>query len=70
MIGEGPPASKKKIWHGLRDRMNHLESAGIVIPADIGDAAWSAHRVATGVAGSVPHPPQINERGQRVAMWF
>jgi predicted RNase H-like nuclease len=84
MMGEGPPASKKKIWHGLRDRMNRLESAGIVIPADIGDAAqadpddvldaaaaaWSAHRVATGVAGSMPDPPQMNECGRRVAMWF
>jgi hypothetical protein len=84
MMGDGPPKAGKKSWHGQRDRMARLESAGIVIPAEIGDAgqagpddvldaaaaAWSAHRIATHVACSVPDPPQSNERGQRMAIWY
>jgi predicted RNase H-like nuclease len=84
MMGDGQPKAGKKSWHGQRDWMAHLESAGIVIPAEIGDAgqagpddvldaaaaAWSAHRIATHVACSVPDPPQSNERGQRMAIWY
>lgn len=84
MMGDGPPKAGKKSWHGQRDRMARLQSAGIVIPAEIGvagqvgaddvldaaAAAWSAHRIATKVARSVPDPPQINERGQRLAIWY
>ncbi|OBF98931.1 hypothetical protein A5772_13910 [Mycolicibacter sinensis] len=84
MMGDGPPKAGKKSWHGQRDRMARLESAGIVIPAEIGDAgqagpddvldaaaaAWSAHRIETHVACSVPDPPQSNERGQRMAIWY
>lgn len=85
MIGGGiPPESKKKTWRGQWDRVSRLESAGIVIPADIGAAAeaapddvldaaaaaWSARRIADGCGVSVPDPPQLNERGQFSAIWY
>lgn len=84
MMGNGPASMSKKTWHGQRDRIARLESNGIVVPTDLGAAAaaspddildaaaaaWSAHRIATNVSGSLPNPPQINERGQRVAIWY
>jgi predicted RNase H-like nuclease len=84
MMGGGPPASSKKTWHSLQDRMGRLASAGIVVPGDLGAAAqagaddvldaaaaaWSAHRLAMGVGVSLPDPPQINERRQVSAIWF
>jgi len=36
---------------------------------DAAAAAWSAHRVATGVVQSLPEPPEIVQ-GQLVAIWF
>jgi predicted RNase H-like nuclease len=50
-----------------------LGEAGKVPPDDILDAAaaaWSAHRIANNLCGTIPNPPQINERGQRVAIWY
>lgn len=84
MMGDGPVPMSKKTWHGQRDRMRRLGLQGIVIPADVGKAgeappddiidaaaaAWSAHRIAINLCGTIPSPPQINERGQRVAMWY
>ncbi|SPM43606.1 Predicted nuclease (RNAse H fold) [Mycobacterium numidiamassiliense] len=83
-MGDGPALMSKKTWHGQRDRMTRLGAQGIVIPAEIGvaaeaspddildaaAAAWSADRIATGCCGSIPSPPQINERRQRVAIWY
>jgi predicted RNase H-like nuclease len=64
-------------WRGdiscPRRRGRACQWAAQADPDDVLDAAaaaWSAHRVATGVAGSMPDPPQVNERGQRVAKWF
>jgi predicted RNase H-like nuclease len=84
MMGGGPALMSKRTWHGQHDRMTRLGAHGIVIPTEIGDAAaappddildaaaaaWSAHRIANNQCGSIPNPPQINERGQRVAMWY
>lgn len=84
MMGDGPPSAAKKTWHGLQDRISRLAAVGIAVPADIGAAAqagpddvldaaaaaWSAHRLASGQGRSIPDPPQINERGQRSAIWF
>lgn len=75
---------KKKSWRGQRARLRILAGHGIDIPEDLGPAvaavpaddvldaaaaAWSAHRIATGTAFSLPDPPQVNERGQRLAIW-
>jgi predicted RNase H-like nuclease len=82
----GPAVMSKRTWHGLRDRLERLESVDIVLPVELGDvrarevppndvldaaaAAWSAGRLANDRGESVPTPPQINERGQRSAIWY
>jgi predicted RNase H-like nuclease len=75
----------KKTWRGQRARLRVLVAAGIDVPEDLGadvarvpaddvlDAAavaWSAVRIHAGRASCVPDPPQYNERGQRMAIWF
>ena len=56
----------------------------IEIPNDLGDAgtagaedtlgeaavAWSAHRIATGDAASLPCPPERNTADLRVEIWY
>ncbi|CAM3339134.1 DUF429 domain-containing protein [Mycobacterium frederiksbergense] len=75
---------KKKSWRGQRARLRILTSHGIDIPEDLGRAvaavpaddvldagaaAWSAHRIATGAAFSLPDPPQVDGRGRQLAIW-
>lgn len=74
----------KKTWGGISQRRKLLVAAGIRIPDDISvlghaapddvldatAAAWTAHRVATRVAQSLPEPPEQDELGRRVAIWF
>jgi predicted RNase H-like nuclease len=58
---------------------------GIGVPADIGPAglraavddvldatvaAWSAKRIASGIARSLPDPPERDAEGQPVAIWY
>lgn len=73
----------KKSWRGQRARLRVLAAHGIDLPEDLGAAAhvpaddvldaaavaWSAARIAAGRAYSVPDPPRVNERGQRIAIW-
>ncbi|MDE3723551.1 DUF429 domain-containing protein [Nocardiopsis sp. N85] len=72
----------KKTWNGQAERRRLLDSAGILPPDDLAEAgsvplvdvldataaAWSAHRVATGAAGSHPDPPQLDGAGGPVAI--
>jgi predicted RNase H-like nuclease len=37
---------------------------------DAAAVAWSAQRIAVGAANCLPDPPERNERGQRLAIWF
>ncbi|MGV0874269.1 DUF429 domain-containing protein [Mycolicibacterium sp. XJ879] len=75
----------KKTWRGQRARLRVLAQAGVVVPEDLGaevgqvpaddvlDAAavaWSADRIARGEAVCVPDPPQRNEHGQLIAIWY
>jgi predicted RNase H-like nuclease len=83
-MGLPPGSGGKKSWSGQRARLRLLRSVGVDLPDDLGGAgevppddvldaaavAWSADRVAGGIAASVPEPPQINERGQQVAIWY
>ncbi len=83
-MGGRPAPFSKKTWQGQHDRVERLEAHGITIPAKLGKAAqvppddildaaaaaWSAHRIAMNRCGTIPIPPQINERGQRVAIWY
>lgn len=83
-LGLRPEDGSKKIWRGQRARLRVLEAAAIVLPEDLGHAvakvpaddvldaaaaAWSAHRIALGIATCIPNPPQLNERGQQLAIW-
>ena len=61
-----------------------LEEAGIVLPGflkEAGDipvddvldaavAAWSAKRIAEGLAGCVPLEQSLDERGRKIAVWY
>jgi predicted RNase H-like nuclease len=84
MMGHGPASMSKKTWRGQHDRAARLAAQGITIPSELGAAdavppddvldaaaaAWSAHRIAMKSCATIPNPPQINERGQRIAMWY
>jgi predicted RNase H-like nuclease len=83
MAGAPLPHSKTT-WAGQAMRRTLLARAGIVLPDDLGRAgrarpddvldaaaaAWTAHRIATGQAASLPNPPQTNEHGNQVAIWY
>ena len=74
----------KRTWNGQMSRRALLSGEGIALPDDIGAAgrvppedvldaaaaAWSAHRIATGTARSVPDPPQRHPSGQPIAIWY
>ncbi|KAA0093563.1 DUF429 domain-containing protein [Mycolicibacterium sp. P1-18] len=82
----GLPADSgtKKTWQGQRARLRQLAAVGIDIPDDIGTAgvvptddvldaaaaAWTADRIAQGRARALPDPPQINDYGQSIAIWY
>jgi predicted RNase H-like nuclease len=83
-MGLQPSDGRKKSWRGQRARLRILAEHGIDLPEDLGGAvaavaaddvldaaaaAWSAQRIATGAAYSLPDPPQVNERGQQLAIW-
>ncbi len=77
-----PLTSSKKTREGLGERRTLLTARGVEIadvrvkgtrPDDVLDAAavaWSAHRVATGVAVSLPDPPERDAEGRPVAVWY
>jgi predicted RNase H-like nuclease len=79
-----PLAAPKHTWAGHTTRRRLLHDAGITIPDDVRDAgragpddvldaaaaAWSAHRIAIGIGGCLPDPPERNDRGQHLAIWF
>ncbi len=76
-----PLPSRKQTAEGRAARRGLLTSCGIDVapvrlpgtrPDDLLDAAavaWSAHRVATGVAFSLPDPPEPDSHGRPVAVW-
>ena len=76
-----PLASSKKSRAGLDERRALLDAHGIAVPEprvrgtkpdDVLDAAgvaWTAHRVATGIAMSLPDPPERDAEGRPVAVW-
>lgn len=56
--------------HGIE--LDRLDSAALLPLDDVLDAAaaaWSAHRVSTGMAQSLPEPPEMVE-GYPVAIWY
>jgi predicted RNase H-like nuclease len=80
-----PLQAGKRTWTGHMQRRALLEQAGIVVPADLGAAgrmagvddvldaavaAWSAQRIAAGIARSLPDPPERDAEGRAVAIWY
>ena len=56
--------------HGID--LDELGDAGAVQLDDVFDAAaaaWSAHRIATGAARTLPEPPEVVD-GRAVAIWY
>lgn len=82
MAGEPLPA--KRTWAGATRRRHLLLTAGIELPADLGEAgsvpvddvldaaaaAWTAHRIGTAEAVSIPEPPERDSEGRPMAIWF
>ena len=77
-----PLRSRKKSAGGALQRIELLRAHGIdlaelgaaaTVPLDdvldAAAAAWSAHRIALGTAGSLPSPPETID-GREVAIWF
>jgi predicted RNase H-like nuclease len=78
-----PIIPSKKTAEGLAARWCALESAGIVVPPGLEDApgvarddvldaavvAWSARRIAAGLARSFPDPPERLGDGRVAAIW-
>ncbi|WP_316758233.1 DUF429 domain-containing protein [Streptomyces herbicida] len=74
----------KKTWRGQQLRRSLLADAGIVLPDALGEAdripaddvldaavaAWSAHRIALGVADRVPEVPEFDAEGRAVEIQF
>ena len=80
-----PLTARKRSWTCHQQRLALLAAAGVVVPTDLGDAgrsgaddvldaaaaAWSAHRIATGVATSILDPPERDEQhAHPVAIWY
>ena len=78
------PLASKKTWNGHTRRRALLVEAGIEIPVDLGRAgtaaaddildaavaAWSARRIATDNATSLPAPPEYDVQGHETAIWY
>jgi Uncharacterized conserved protein len=77
-----PPQYRKKSAGGAFERIEILRRHGIQLAElkatasaplddvlDAGAAAWSAHRIASGVAESLPDPPECVD-GIAIAIWF
>lgn len=76
-------AWSKKSWNGLLLRRRLLAEVGVLVPdflpdvagaaaddiVDAASAAWSARRIATGMARSFPDPPEA-AGGRQVAIWW
>ncbi|NNF64456.1 MAG: DUF429 domain-containing protein [Acidimicrobiia bacterium] len=82
-LNGAPLAYSKKTWNGQNSRTELLEAVGVHLPDELEEAgrvpvddvldaaaaAWSAHRIATGVAVSLPDPPEMI-RGISAAIWY
>jgi predicted RNase H-like nuclease len=82
--GGTPVAAGKKTWNGQMIRRALLGGAGIHLPDDLAQAgtvpaddildaaavAWTATRIAIGRAFSLPSPPQPDDTGRPIAIWY
>lgn len=80
----GRVLASKKTWDGVAQRRTALTGEGIGLPDDLGAAgsvpvddvldaaaaAWTAHRIARGIAESVPEHAEHDPHGRPMAIWF
>jgi predicted RNase H-like nuclease len=83
-MGLLPADGSKKSWRGQRARVRLLQESGVDLPDDLGSAgdapsddlldaaaaAWSADRIATHGAMSLPDPPELSDHDQPIAIWY
>jgi predicted RNase H-like nuclease len=84
-LADRRPVPRKTTWAGATTRRRLLADAGIVVEGDLGAAglaagvddvldaavvAWTARRVRTGEAESLPAPPEVFSDGWESAIWF
>jgi len=81
MNGGRPLGYRKKSAGGALERLSLLEREGIDVRVaeaaaaplddvlDAAAAAWSAHRIAAGIAKTLPNPPEDVDSSQ-VAIWY
>lgn len=84
LAGE-PLRERKKSWAGQARRLELLAGAGIVLPADLGEAAratppddvidaaaaaWSANRIANGAASHLPDTLSQRDGDRPIAIWY
>ena len=55
--------------HGIELELGSAASAPLDDVLDAAAAAWSAHRVASGAARTLPDPPEL-VAGRRIAIWY
>jgi predicted RNase H-like nuclease len=84
LAGGVPVTHAKKTWRGQQQRRSLLAEAGIVLPDALGEAdrvpaddvldaavaAWSAHRIALGIARRIPETPEHDAEGRAVEIRF
>lgn len=82
--GGTPVTASKKTWNGQMIRRALLADAGIRLPSDLANAgnaapddildaaaaAWTATRIASHQATSLPQPPETGSDGRPVAIWY
>jgi predicted RNase H-like nuclease len=79
-MADAPLTQSKHTPDGRARRGELIKDAGMTLPArspapladtlDAAAVAWSAHRIATGVAVTVPGPPQPCDRGMEIAIRY
>ncbi|MCZ0989520.1 DUF429 domain-containing protein [Streptomyces diastatochromogenes] len=84
LAGGVPMSHAKKTWRGQMRRRQLLAAAGLVLPDELGEAdvvpaddvldavaaAWSAYRIALGVAGRIPEVPELDAEGRVVEIRY
>ncbi|MFJ8021654.1 DUF429 domain-containing protein [Streptomyces sp. NPDC096311] len=84
LAGGVPLAYAKKTWRGQNLRRALLAEAGLVLPDELGEAdriavddvldaaaaAWSAHRIALGIAERVPAVSELDAAGRPVEIRY